>query len=101
MIERHKKLLRNYTQNIDTLERAAGIENVIECHGRYFNYLYFFNFNTNPCVLLTDVILLQVRLLLLVVLFVIIRCPLTKLKIQSLNRTFPIVPSVCLQINQV
>ncbi|CAH1407969.1 unnamed protein product [Nezara viridula] len=35
MIERHKKLLRNYTQNIDTLERVAGIENLIECHGSF------------------------------------------------------------------
>lgn len=44
MIERHKKLLRNYTQNIDTLERVAGIENLIECHGKFFSkffYLFF------------------------------------------------------------
>ena len=31
----YKKLLRNYTQNIDTLERIAGIENLVECHGSY------------------------------------------------------------------
>lgn len=35
LLERHGKLLRNYTQNIDTLERVAGIENVIECHGSF------------------------------------------------------------------
>ncbi|KAF4532265.1 hypothetical protein B566_EDAN016447 [Ephemera danica] len=34
-LERRKKLLRNYTQNIDTLEQVAGIENVIECHGSF------------------------------------------------------------------
>jgi NAD-dependent deacetylase sirtuin 1 len=33
MLEKHKKLLRNYSQNIDTLEQVAGIQNVIECHG--------------------------------------------------------------------
>jgi len=27
--------LRNYTQNIDTLERVAGIQRVIECHGSF------------------------------------------------------------------
>jgi hypothetical protein len=26
---------RNYTQNIDTLERVAGLERVIECHGSF------------------------------------------------------------------
>ncbi|XP_054262575.1 NAD-dependent protein deacetylase sirtuin-1 [Macrosteles quadrilineatus] len=35
MLERHKKLLRNYTQNIDTLEQVAGINNVVECHGSF------------------------------------------------------------------
>lgn len=34
-IEDHGKLLRNYTQNIDTLERQAGINKVIECHGSF------------------------------------------------------------------
>lgn len=34
-IEDHGKLLRNYTQNIDTLERQAGIRRVIECHGSF------------------------------------------------------------------
>jgi NAD+-dependent protein deacetylase sirtuin 1 len=28
-------LLRNYTQNIDTLERVAGISRLIECHGSF------------------------------------------------------------------
>ncbi|CAK5047630.1 unnamed protein product [Meloidogyne enterolobii] len=32
-LEEEGKLLRNYTQNIDTLERLAGINNLIECHG--------------------------------------------------------------------
>lgn len=27
--------MRNYTQNIDTLENVAGIKNVIECHGSF------------------------------------------------------------------
>ncbi|PNF42289.1 hypothetical protein B7P43_G05536 [Cryptotermes secundus] len=35
MLEKHKKLLRNYSQNIDTLEQVAGIQNVIECHGSF------------------------------------------------------------------
>lgn len=34
MLEKQKKLLRNYTQNIDTLEQIAGIDNVVECHGK-------------------------------------------------------------------
>lgn len=34
-IEDHGKLLRNYTQNIDTLEKQAGIKRVIECHGSF------------------------------------------------------------------
>ncbi|KAL4240272.1 NAD-dependent protein deacetylase sirtuin-1 [Mactra antiquata] len=35
LIEEHGKLLRNYTQNIDTLEQVAGIKNVIQCHGSF------------------------------------------------------------------
>ncbi|XP_030835211.1 NAD-dependent protein deacetylase sirtuin-1 isoform X2 [Strongylocentrotus purpuratus] len=34
-LEQHQKLLRNYTQNIDTLEQAAGIKGVIQCHGSF------------------------------------------------------------------
>jgi len=34
-IEEHGKLLRNYSQNIDTLEIAAGIERVVTCHGSF------------------------------------------------------------------
>lgn len=34
LLETHEKLLRNYTQNIDTLEQVAGIERVIQCHGK-------------------------------------------------------------------
>jgi len=33
MLEQKKKLLRNYTQNIDGLERRVGISKLIECHG--------------------------------------------------------------------
>ena len=33
LLESKKKLLRNYTQNVDGLERKAGIKNVLECHG--------------------------------------------------------------------
>ena len=33
LLEERGKLLRNYTQNIDTLEDSAGIKRVIYCHG--------------------------------------------------------------------
>ena len=32
-LEAQGKLLRNYTQNVDGLERKAGISRVVECHG--------------------------------------------------------------------
>ncbi|KAH9066902.1 SIR2-domain-containing protein [Lactarius vividus] len=35
LIEDNGKLLRNYTQNIDTLETAVGIRNVLQCHGSF------------------------------------------------------------------
>jgi len=35
VVEERGKLLRNYTQNIDTLEQVAGIKNVIQCHGSF------------------------------------------------------------------
>ncbi|VDD84596.1 unnamed protein product [Mesocestoides corti] len=35
LLERKGKLLRNYTQNIDALEQAAGITWVIQCHGSF------------------------------------------------------------------
>jgi hypothetical protein len=38
------RLLKNYTQNIDTLEQVAGIEKVINCHG---------SFNTAACLVCT------------------------------------------------
>lgn len=47
-MEKKGRLLRNYTQNIDTLEQVVGIENVIECHGMiiffffYVNNIYFY-----------------------------------------------------------
>ena len=34
-IEERGALLRNYTQNIDTLEHVCGIRNVIQCHGSF------------------------------------------------------------------
>ncbi|XP_054718142.1 NAD-dependent protein deacetylase sirtuin-1-like [Uloborus diversus] len=35
LLEKQNRLLRNYSQNIDTLEHAAGIKNVITCHGSF------------------------------------------------------------------
>ncbi|KAI8590212.1 DHS-like NAD/FAD-binding domain-containing protein [Geranomyces variabilis] len=35
LLEEKGKLLRNYTQNIDTLEQLAGIKNVVQCHGSF------------------------------------------------------------------
>ncbi|KAJ7583182.1 SIR2-domain-containing protein [Mycena floridula] len=35
LIEEKGKLLRNYTQNIDTLETLVGIQRVIQCHGSF------------------------------------------------------------------
>jgi hypothetical protein len=34
-LEKSGKLLRNYTQNIDTLEESAGISRVVYCHGSF------------------------------------------------------------------
>ncbi|WFC97759.1 NAD-dependent histone deacetylase sir2 [Malassezia yamatoensis] len=34
-LERQGKLLHLYSQNIDTLEQKAGIQNVIQCHGSF------------------------------------------------------------------
>jgi NAD-dependent deacetylase sirtuin 1 len=36
-LENRGVLLRNYTQNIDTLERVAEISSIIECHGSFEN----------------------------------------------------------------
>lgn len=35
MLENRGQLLRNYTQNIDTLEHSAGISKVVHCHGSF------------------------------------------------------------------
>eukprot|EP00005_Dracoamoeba_jomungandri_P005069 CAMPEP_0174258580 /NCGR_PEP_ID=MMETSP0439-20130205/7550_1 /TAXON_ID=0 /ORGANISM="Stereomyxa ramosa, Strain Chinc5" /LENGTH=371 /DNA_ID=CAMNT_0015342137 /DNA_START=34 /DNA_END=1146 /DNA_ORIENTATION=- len=35
LLEQQGKLLRNYTQNIDTLEQKAEIKNVVHCHGSF------------------------------------------------------------------
>jgi NAD-dependent SIR2 family protein deacetylase len=35
LLEDKGKLLRNYSQNIDTLEQAAGITKIIQCHGSF------------------------------------------------------------------
>lgn len=34
-LEKTGKLLRNYTQNIDTLEQVAGISKIVQCHGSF------------------------------------------------------------------
>ncbi|KDR68003.1 hypothetical protein GALMADRAFT_79039, partial [Galerina marginata CBS 339.88] len=34
-VEDRGKLLRNYTQNIDTLETLAGVKTVLQCHGSF------------------------------------------------------------------
>lgn len=34
LMDKERKLLRNYTQNIDTLEQVAGIQRIIQCHGK-------------------------------------------------------------------
>ncbi|KAF5316465.1 hypothetical protein D9619_006597 [Psilocybe cf. subviscida] len=34
-VEDQGKLLRNYTQNIDTLETLAGVQKVLQCHGSF------------------------------------------------------------------
>lgn len=33
LLETKHKLLRNYSQNIDTLEQKAGLQRVLNCHG--------------------------------------------------------------------
>ncbi|MBW0494587.1 hypothetical protein O181_034302 [Austropuccinia psidii MF-1] len=38
MLESKSKLLRNYTQNIDTLETRVGVENVVQCHGSFATF---------------------------------------------------------------
>ena len=35
MLENRGVLLRNYTQNIDSLEKQAGVKNVLQCHGSF------------------------------------------------------------------
>lgn len=35
LLEDKGKLLRNYTQNIDTLEQRAGIQKILQCHGSF------------------------------------------------------------------
>ncbi|CAO3574012.1 unnamed protein product [Mortierella alpina] len=35
LVEEQGKLIRNYTQNIDTLEQKAGITKVLQCHGSF------------------------------------------------------------------
>ncbi|KAK3848203.1 MAG: hypothetical protein J3R72DRAFT_378184 [Linnemannia gamsii] len=35
LLEDKDKLLRNYTQNIDTLEQRAGIKRILQCHGSF------------------------------------------------------------------
>nr|XP_020665072.1 NAD-dependent protein deacetylase sirtuin-1 [Pogona vitticeps] len=35
LLDKEKKLLHNYTQNIDTMEQVAGIQRIIQCHGSF------------------------------------------------------------------
>ncbi|KAF9570744.1 NAD-dependent histone deacetylase sir2 [Mortierella alpina] len=35
LVEEQGRLIRNYTQNIDTLEQKAGITKVLQCHGSF------------------------------------------------------------------
>ena len=35
LLESRDQLLRNYTQNIDTLEQASGLTRVVQCHGSF------------------------------------------------------------------
>ncbi|XP_028279118.1 NAD-dependent protein deacetylase sirtuin-1 [Parambassis ranga] len=35
MLDKQGTLLRNYTQNIDTLEQVAGVQRIIQCHGSF------------------------------------------------------------------
>ncbi|KJE94481.1 SIR2 family histone deacetylase [Capsaspora owczarzaki ATCC 30864] len=35
MLDQKGQLLRNYTQNIDTLEHVAGVKNMLQCHGSF------------------------------------------------------------------
>ncbi|KAF4090072.1 hypothetical protein AMELA_G00047750 [Ameiurus melas] len=35
MLDKKEKILRNYTQNIDTLEQVAGVQRVMQCHGSF------------------------------------------------------------------
>jgi len=42
LLEDKGKLLRNYTQNIDTLEQKAGITKMVQCHGKYLIIYFIF-----------------------------------------------------------
>ncbi|TTI76909.1 NAD-dependent protein deacetylase sirtuin-1 [Bagarius yarrelli] len=35
LLDKKEKILRNYTQNIDTLEQVAGVQRVMQCHGSF------------------------------------------------------------------
>ncbi|XP_007895509.2 NAD-dependent protein deacetylase sirtuin-1 [Callorhinchus milii] len=35
LLDKQQRLLRNYTQNIDTLEQVTGIHRIVECHGSF------------------------------------------------------------------
>lgn len=39
MLDKQGKLLRNYTQNIDTLEQVAGVQRIIQCHGKCYSLI--------------------------------------------------------------
>ena len=44
-LEDNGQLLRNFTQNIDTLEKQTGIQRVVECHGISFFFYKFKDIN--------------------------------------------------------
>ncbi|CAG9856071.1 unnamed protein product [Phyllotreta striolata] len=59
LLEKHKKLLRNYTQNIDTLEKEANIDRVIECHGSFATATCTKCNNKVTCDRIRDIVLAQ------------------------------------------
>lgn len=87
MLEKQKKLLRNYTQNIDTLEQVAGIKNVIECHGRILLLLFLIPLYV-PFLVVIIVFLFQALLQQHLVLVVVIKLLLILLEKKYLLRKF-------------
>eukprot|EP00301_Raphidiophrys_heterophryoidea_P021167 c5676_g1_i1.p1 GENE.c5676_g1_i1~~c5676_g1_i1.p1 ORF type:complete len:680 (-),score=143.48 c5676_g1_i1:365-2404(-) len=57
MLQDKGKLLRNYTQNIDTLEQVAGITECLECHGSFRTASCFSCKAQVPCEAIRDKIM--------------------------------------------